>query len=271
MMRGDVAIGVINVIRVEAIPFTDMQIELLKTFADQAVIAIENVQLFTELQERNQALTVAHAQTTESLEQQTATAEILRVISQSPTDVKPVFDTIVQNAVRLCDGLSGVAFRYDGQELSVLAYHDFSPRAVELIARSYPRPPSSESMSGRAVLRREVVHVSDVTAPGPDSGSRSRQLGLDADIRAILAVPMLRHGEPVGVINVIRREPRPFSDRQIALVKTFADQAVIAIENVRLFNELKARTADLTRSVGELTALGEVGRPSVPPWISGPC
>jgi two-component system, NtrC family, sensor kinase len=255
-----VPLGVIVLRRTETNPFTDQEIALLQTFADQAVIAIENVRLFTELQERNQALTVAHAQTTESLEQQTATAEILRVISQSPTDVKPVFDTIVRNAVRLCDGLSGVAFRYDGQDLSVLAYHDFSPRAVELIARSYPRPPSSESMSGRAVLRREVVHVSDVTAPRPDSGSRSRQLGLDVGYRAILAVPMLRHGEPVGVINVIRREPRPFSDRQIALVKTFADQAVIAIENVRLFNELKARTADLTRSVGELKALGEVGQ-----------
>jgi signal transduction histidine kinase len=238
MLRDDVTIGSIGVTRHEAGGFTADEIALLQTFADQAVIAIENVRLFKELQEKNLALS-------ESLEQQTATSGILGVISQSPTDVKPVFDTIVRNAVRLCDGLSGVAFRYDGHELSILAHHDFSPRAVELIARSYPRPPSSESMSGRAVLRREVVHVSDVTAPGPDSGSRSRQLGLDVGYRAILAVPMLRHGEPVGVINVIRREPRPFSDRQIALVKTFADQAVIAIENVRLFQELEQKGRQL--------------------------
>jgi GAF domain-containing protein len=238
MLRSGELLGLIGVNRLEVRAFSDNQIALLQTFADQAVIAIENVRLFTELQEKNQALS-------ESLEQQTATSGILRVISQSPTDVKPVFDTIVRNAVRLCDGLSGVAFRYDGRELSILAHHDFSPRAVELIARSYPRPPSPESMSGRAILRREVIHVSDVTAPGPDSGSRSRQLGLDVGYRAILAVPMLRHGEPVGVINVIRREPRPFSDRQIALMKTFADQAVIAIENVRLFQELEQKGRQL--------------------------
>jgi signal transduction histidine kinase len=238
LMRAGVGIGSISLRRTEAQLFTPRQAALLETFADQAVIAIENVRLFTELQEKNQALS-------ESLEQQTATSGILRVISQSPTDVEPVFDTIVRNAVRLCDGLSSVAFRYDGRELSILAHHDFSPRAVELIARSYPRPPSAESMSGRAILRREVIHVSDVTAPGPNSGARSRQLGLDVGYRAILAVPMLRHGEPVGVINVIRREPRPFSDRQIALMKTFADQAVIAIENVRLFQELEQKGRQL--------------------------
>jgi signal transduction histidine kinase len=234
MLQNGAAIGTIHVSRATAGSFADKDIALMQTFADQAVIAIENVRLFRELETRNRDLTNA-------LDQQTATSEILRVISQSPTDVKPVFETIVRNAVRLCDGLSSVAFRYDGRELSILAHHDFSPRAVELIARSYPRAPNSESMSGRAILRREVIHVSDVTAPGPDSGSRSRQLGLDVGYRAILAVPMLRHGEPVGVINVIRREARPFSDRQIALMKTFADQAVIAIENVRLFQELEQK------------------------------
>jgi signal transduction histidine kinase len=181
----------------------------------------------------------------QALEQQTATSEILGVISQSPTDLQPVFETIVRNAVRLCDGFSGVAFRYDGRELSIIAHHEFSPRAVELIARSYPRPPSLESMSGRAVLRREVVHVSDMTIPGPDTGPRSQQLARDVGYRAILAVPMLRHGEPVGVINVIRREPRPFTAQQIALLKTFADQAVIAIENVRLFRELQQKSRQL--------------------------
>ena len=182
----------------------------------------------------------------EALEQQTATSEILRVISSSPTDIQPVFETIVRSAVRLCDGFFGIAFRYDDHQLSIVAHQNFSSRAIENIARSYPAAASPESMAGRAVLRRAVIHVSDVTTPGPDTGPRSQQLGLELGYRAFLSVPMLRHGEPIGVINVTRREPRPFTDKQIALLQTFADQAVIAIENVRLFTELQEKNRALT-------------------------
>src|SRR5262249_53518206 len=237
MMHEGVPRGTILVARDVVAPFSDAHIALIQTFADQAVIAIENVRLFNE--------------TKEALEQQTATGEILRVISSSPTDVQPVFDTIVRSAVRLCDGLLGMAFRYDGRQLSILAHHNVSSEAIEIIARSYPAAPSPESMAGRAVLRREVIHVSDVTIPGPNTGPRSQQLGLQLGYRAFLSVPMLSHGEPIGVINVARRDSRSFTEKQIALVQTFADQAVIAIENVRLFTELEGRNRDLT-ATGEI-------------------
>jgi GAF domain-containing protein len=189
----------------------------------------------------------------EALEQQAATSEILRVISSSPTDIQPVFETIVRSAVRLCDGFFGIAFRYDDHQLSIVAHHKFSSRAIENIARSYPAAASPESMAGRAVLRRGVIHVSDVTTPGPDTGARSQQLGLELGYRAFLSVPMLRHGEPIGVINVTRREPRPFTDKQIALLQTFTDQAVIAIENVRLFTELQEKNRALTSAHAQVS------------------
>jgi signal transduction histidine kinase/putative methionine-R-sulfoxide reductase with GAF domain len=189
----------------------------------------------------------------EALEQQTATGEILQVISSSPTEIQPVFETIVRSAVRLCDGFFGIAFRYDDHQLSIVAHHEFSSGAVETIARSYPATASPESMAGRAVLRREVIHVSDVTTPGPHTSPRSQQLGLELGYRAFLSVPMLCHGEPIGVINVTRREPRPFTDNQIELVKTFADQAVIAIENVRLFNEAQVKNRALTEAHAQVS------------------
>src|SRR5499427_8228449 len=196
----------------------------------------------------------------EALDQQTATAEILRVISSSPTDVQPVFDTIVRSAVRLCNGLLSMAFRYDGRQLSILAHHNVSSEAIEIIARSYPAAPSPESMAGRAVLRREVIHVSDVTIPGPNTGPRSQQLGLQLGYRAFLSVPMLSHGEPIGVINVARRDSRPFTEKQIALVQTFADQAVIAVENVRLFTELQTSNRELTTALDTQTATSDILR-----------
>src|SRR5262249_44709206 len=244
MLRGGEAIGTINVNRFEPGPLSDRQIELLKTFADEAVIAIENVRLFNE--------------TKEALEQQTATGEILRVISSSPTDVQPVFDTIVRSAVRLCDGLLGMAFRYDGRQLSILAHHNVSSEAIEIIARSYPAAPSPEPMAGRAVLRRQAIHATDVTIQGPNTGPHSRQLGSQLGSRAFLSVPMLSHGEPIGVINVARRDSRPFTEKQIALVQTFADQAVIAVENVRLFTELQTSNRELTTALDTQTATSDI-------------
>ncbi|HMH49212.1 MAG TPA: GAF domain-containing protein, partial [Candidatus Acidoferrum sp.] len=253
MLRGGAAIGAINVVRAEATPFTDAQIELLKTFADQAVIAIENVRLFKELEARNRELTTA-------LEQQTATSEILRVISSSPTDVQPIFDTIAENAVRLCGGSGCGVFRFDGELIHAVAVAPGAGEAVDYWRRQFPRPmgdgrgPVAHVLRTRAVLNIPNVMEHPVAAP------RTHEFARRFGYRSQLVVPMLREGTPIGVISVFRTERGPFTDRQVELLRTFADQAVIAIENVRLFAELQARTAQLTHSVDELTALGEVSR-----------
>ncbi len=256
LVREGVAIGAITIRRTEVRPFTDKQIKLLETFADQAVIAIENVRLFTELQEKNQALTEAHAQVTVALEQQTATAGILRVISSSPTDIQPVFDAIVRNAVELCNGVFGMVLRYDGHVATLVAHHNVPPEALKAMQRMFPGPPTSDSVPGRAVLSRAVVHVHDQT----DSDEFTPAIARAAGFRTNIAVPMLRDEQPIGAIAVARREVEPFAAAEIELLRTFADQAVIAIENVRLLTELQARTQELSRSVGELQALGEVGQ-----------
>jgi GAF domain-containing protein/CheY-like chemotaxis protein len=250
MLHHGRAIGVIVVTRPEPGVFSREQVQLLKTFADQAVIAIENVRLFKELEARNKDLTVA-------LEQQTATSEILRVISSSQTDVQPVFDTIVRSAVRLCDGLFSALFQFDGELLHQVAQHNYTPEALEAVRRIFPARPSRAVGAGRAILERAVVHIPDVELdPEYQQQALTRVIGM----RSGLFVPMLREGAPIGVIVVGRAEPGSFSDNQIELLKTFADQAVIAIENVRLFKELQARTGELTQSVEKLTALGEVSR-----------
>jgi GAF domain-containing protein len=257
MLRHDEAIGTIGVTRREPGGFTDDEIALLKTFADQAVIAIENARLLSELQQRNEALTQAHGQVTEALEQQTATSEILSVISSSPTDAQPVFDTIVSSAVKLCDGLFSALYQFDGELIHRVAQHNYTPEALEASDRVFPARPTRALGTGRAILERAVVHMPDVELdPEFQQHALSRAIGF----RSSLWVPMLREGAPIGVVSVSRTEAGPFSANEIELLKTFADQAVIAIENVRLFKELEARTHDLTRSVGELRALGEVGQ-----------
>jgi signal transduction histidine kinase len=250
LMREGTAIGVIVVRRVEVRPFLPKQVDLLKTFADQAVIAIENVRLFKELEARNKDLTVA-------LEQQTATSEILRVISSSPTDVQPVFDTIVRSVVRLCDGVFGGLLRFDGKQLYLAAHYNFTPDGLQEFERAYPRPPRLDSSIGRAVLTRSVDQVADTEHdPSPLMSRLSRALGF----RAQVSVPMLREGDTIGAIGVARREPGAFSEKQIALLQTFADQAVIAIENVRLFKELERRNRELTEALEQQTATGEILR-----------
>src|SRR5262245_44569628 len=237
--------------RAEARPFTPTQIKLLETFADQAVIAIENVRLFKELQDRNRQLT-------ETLEQQTATSEILRVISSSPTDLQPVFQTILDNAVRLCEAQNGAVFRFDGETLRGVALHNVSP-AMEAYALGTPFRPGRESVVRRVALERQLVHVPDVLADPELTAYRTGPYR-DQGMRSVLAVPLLKENDLIGVLVIHRKEVRPFTDKHIALLKTFADQAVIAIENVRLFQELEARTHELAQSVGELRALGEVGQ-----------
>ncbi len=241
MFRESSLVGVIALWRSEIQPFTDKQIELVTTFADQAVIAIENVRLFTELQERNKALTQAHAQVSEALEQQTATSEILKVISSSPTDVRPVFDSIIQNAVRLCGGFNGTVFRFDGSLIHVAAHHNFAPEAADVVNRVFPIPADRGSVTGRAILTRSVIHLPDLVS----DAEHTRSELLEAGFRAMLAVPMLRDGAPIGAITVTRRQPEPFSEGEISLLQTFADQAVIAIENVRLFKELEASNREI--------------------------
>ncbi len=223
--------------------FTDSHVELLKTFAAQAVIAIENVRLFTELQATNRALMQAHGQVSEALERQTATAEILRVISQSPTDIQPVFDAIARNAVSLCGGIRALVLRFDGVMLHVAGHHNIDPHGVEQITRAYPQRPGRDTPAGRAFLHRCVVHVPDLqAASGEFADSTARGRG----VRSLLAVPLLREREAVGVIGVAREVVGAFSPEQIEVLQTFADQAVIAIENVRLFNDLERANRDLS-------------------------
>jgi signal transduction histidine kinase/HAMP domain-containing protein len=249
MVREGTSVGAIIVGRAQAVPFSDNQIELMKTFADQAVIAIQNVRLFTELQTRNREIT-------EALEQQTATAEILRVISSSPTDLQPVLDAVAERAARLCDANDALILRVEGDLLRLVA--SYGPLGAH--GRPADRSVSRDWVTGRAVVDRRTIHVPDLAAE-PDSefplGKRLQKLG---GHRTTLATPLLREGVPLGAILIRRQEVRPFSDKQIKLLETFADQAVIAIENVRLFRELEERTRDLSRSVEELRALGEVGR-----------
>jgi signal transduction histidine kinase len=250
LVREGAAIGVIQLRRTEVDPFSDKQLALLQTFADQAVIAIENVRLFKELEARNRDLSA-------TLEQQTATSEILRVISSSPTDVRPVFDTIVQSARRLCGADSAGVLTYDGELIHIQSLDNDEPERADALRRAYPRPANREHTTGRAILMGHPVQISDVR----EDPEYALPLVRDAGIRSVLAVPMIRDGIPIGAIALQRWvTPRPFSDEQITLLSTFADQAVIAIENVRLFKELQERTQELTRSVEELRALGEVGQ-----------
>jgi GAF domain-containing protein len=242
LLREAALVGVITIWRREPRLFTDQQVALVKTFADQAVIAIENVRLFNE--------------TKEALERQTATAEILKVISSSPTDVQPVFETIARNAVALCGSVFSTVFRYDGELMHFAAASNLAPHSVATLRTRYPGPPDASLVGGRAILTGEVVRIEDIDSdPAYD-----RRFAAEGGWRRNMAVPMLRDGKPVGAIVVAWAEPGPIPKDQEDLLKTFADQAVIAIENVRLFNELRERTEALTRSVDQLTALGEVGQ-----------
>jgi len=242
MLREGTAIGTIAIRRAEVRPFSDKQIALLKTFADQAVIAIENTRLFTELQER--------------LEQQTATSEILRVISQSQSNVQPVFEAIAANARQLCRGTNAAVYTFDGALIHHSGADTLGPEASNIASQDFPVAPSGGSAVSRAILSGAVAYITDVRE---DAEYLLRRQADAVGFRSVLSVPMLRDGSPIGTINVTGAEPAMFSKRQIAMLQTFANQAVIAIENTRLFTELQTRTAELSRSVEELEALGEVG------------
>ncbi len=227
MMRENTAIGAIVVTRVAPGPFTEKQIALLKTFADQAVIAIENVRLFNE--------------TKEALEHQTATSEILRIISASPTDTQPVFDAIVKSGARLFGSVNSTLRLINGDRSELVA----STSSLRETGGDFPMPLDDDSLpASRAIMRQEVVQVPDAMAEewvSPSFKQRAQQRGF----RAIMIAPMLREDDVIGTINVNRSTPGPFTDKQVALLKTFADQAVIAIENVRLFNEIQDKSRQL--------------------------
>jgi two-component system NtrC family sensor kinase len=239
LLREDTPIGVFTIWRDVVEPFTERQIELVKTFADQAVVAIENVRLFQELKE--------------SLEQQTATSEILGVIASSPTDIQPVLDVVAENAARVCGATDAVILRVDGNVLTRVAHYGPVPNM-----RPEAPPISRGWVTGRAVVDRRTIHSHDLEAESESEFPEAREYALRSGHRTALATPLLRDGIPVGVIHIRRMEVRPFTDRQIKLLETFADQAVIAIENVRLFKELGERNAELREALEHQTATSEV-------------
>ena len=196
---------------------------------------------------------------TETLEQQTATSEILRVISSSPTNVQPVFDAVVRNAVKLCDGRYGGVFRFDGELVHFVAQYNLSPEAAALHAAAFPARPDRAGLVGRAIRQRTILQVLDVESD-PQINETTRKIARTIGYRSAVSVPMLKEGQCIGTINVARAEVGAFPDAAIEILRTFADQAVIAVENVRLFSELQERTRELSESVQELKTLGEVGQ-----------
>jgi two-component system, NtrC family, sensor kinase len=247
-------VGVITIWRTVARAFTQKQIDFIANFAAQAVIAIENARLLTELRQRTTDLT-------ESLEQQTATSEVLQVISSSPGDLEPVFSSMLENAIRICDAKFGGIYRVDGDTMCLLATHN-TPPAYEAARSTRPFRPGPKHLFRRMMETKVTFQVADAAA---DEGYLERRPEIVAavelgGVRTYLVVPMLKESELVGAFLVARQEVRPFTEKQIALITSFASQAVIAIENARLLTELRARTEELGRSVGELRALGEVSQ-----------
>jgi two-component system, NtrC family, sensor kinase len=249
LLRDGVVVGVIALLRNLVKPYTDKQVELVTSFADQAMIAIENVRLFDEVQTRTRDLS-------ELLEQQTATSKVLGVISSSPTDVQPVFDTIANNAVNLCGAGYCIVYSFDGEMIDVVAHYNLDRIALDALRQIWPMAPNPRALVGRSILEREILHVADVAAEPNYTFANTSQAVLG--IRTFLGVPMLRGGQPIGAIGLYRREVKPFSVRQIELVKAFADQAVIAIGNVRLFETEQQRTRELSESLQQQTATADV-------------
>ena len=233
-MREGLPVGVMNLWRTQVRPFSDKQIELVTTFANQAVIAIENARLLNELRK--------------SLQQQTATADVLKVISRSTFDLQTVLNTLVQSAARLCEADMASINREKGAAYQQIANYGHSPE-LQAYMDSHPIPAGHASVVGRTVMEGGIVHIHDVMA---DPGYKMTEAAILGGIRTMLGVPLLREGTPIGVIVLQRKAIRPFTEKQIELVETFADQAVIAIENVRLFESVETRTRELAKSLEDL-------------------
>ena len=273
MIRRNDLIGLFALYRQEVRPFTDKQIELVKNFAAQAVIAIENARLLSELRQRTTDLTERTGDLSEALEQQRATSDVLEVISRSAFDLHAVFETVAESSVRLCEADRAFIFRFDGELLRMVVAYNSSPDFVEWVA-NHPIRPGRHSGSARAALERRTIHVPDVLAdPEYTYGAKDVE-----PIRTILGVPILKGDDLLGVMMIYRLEVRPFTDRQITLVETFADQAAIAIENVRLLDELRERTEEVEKlnqhleqrvsdQVGEIERMSRLRR-FLPPQVA---
>jgi GAF domain-containing protein len=255
LIRERVPIGALILTRSIVEPFTDKQIELVTTFADQAVIAIENVRLFDEVQARTRELS-------ESLEQQTATSEVLSVISSSPGELEPVFQAMLTNATRICEAKFGALYLSEGDAVRMVATSGLSRQVDEELRSAGLRRPGPRTALGRVIATKRTAHVADaLNEPGffdVKPGFSRPQLSLVAGARTLVAVPMLKEAALVGAIVIYRQEVRPFSDRQIELLTNFAAQAVIAIDNATLLQELRQRTADLSESLQQQTATADV-------------
>ena len=246
MLRDGTPIGVLALVRAEAQPFTDKQIELVQNFANQAVVAIENTRLLNELRQRTDDLT-------ESLEQQTATSEVLKVISSSAGELEPVFQTMLANATQICEAAFGSMLLVEGNALRRVAMHNAPPMFAEFHKKTPVIDPRKIPDLKCLIETKRVVHVADAAAADPDN-----PIAKYAGARTLVVVPMLKDGDLIGAIAIYRQEVRPFTNKQIELVTNFAAQAVIAIENTRLLNELRQRTADLSESLEQQTATSEV-------------
>ena len=249
LIRAGHAMGVMSIRRTDVRPFTDRQVDLLKIFADQAVIAIENTRLFEAEQASKRELS-------DALEQQTATGEILNVISRSPTTVEPVFAAIVESSVRLCGANYGAVARLEGDARHLVADYGMTPRWNETVNRIFPQELTRGLIGDAAMLDRTIIHVDNIQ--NDDSHEVSQALARTMGYHTALAVPMLRESRPVGAIIVFRQEERRFSDAEIGLLRTFADQAVIAIENTRLFEAEQASKRELQESLEYQTAISDV-------------
>ena len=246
MLNDDTVLGAMVIYRQEVSPFTGKQIELVQSFAAQAVIAIENARLLNELRQRTNDLT-------ELLEQQTATSEVLRVISSSPGDLEPVFEAMLANAVRICDAKFGMLYRYDNEAFDPVALFGVPPAHAEFLRRRGSfRPPAGTGLD-RLIETKAVVRIADDSAS--PFASNAAKLG---GARSRIVVPMLKENTLIGTIVIYRQEVRPFTDKQVELVGNFAAQAVIAIENARLLSELRQRTDDLSEALEQQTATSEV-------------
>ena len=273
MLKEHTLVGAIALYRQEVRAFTGKQIALVENFAAQAVIAVENARLLNELRQRTTDLSQRTTDLTETLEQQTATANVLEVISRSAFDLRAVFQTVAESCVRLCGADRAFIFRFDGELLRMVVAYNSSPEFAEWVAKN-PIRPGRHSGSARAALERRTIHITDVLAdPEYVYGAKDVE-----PIRTILGVPILKGDDLLGVMMIYRLEVRPFTDRQVALVETFADQAAIAIENVRLLDELRERTAEVeklnqqleqrvTDQVGEIERMGRLRR-FLPPQVA---
>src|SRR5262249_779620 len=252
MLKDNELIGIIAIFRQEVRPFTEKQIALLTSFASQAVIAIENTRLLNELRRRTDDLS-------EALEQQTATSEVLGIISSSPGELEPVFSAMLSNALRICEAKFGNLFLYENGLFREVSNVNVPPGFEAFVQRG-PIAPNPGTGLARIVSTKQIAHIEDIRRL---EAYASRDPFVVAwvesgGIRTLLIVPLVRENNLIGVIGIYRQEVRPFTDKQIELVKNFAKQAVIAIENARLLKELRQRTDDLSEALEQQTATSEV-------------